>query len=326
MESVNPIKEENLKLLRGILRKERSATKSRLAELSGLSVVTVQSLTKTLLKSGEIRQDDIVQPQLGRPAVSYRFNEKARLALVIYMYEKKLKDTAAFLVCNLYGECMERTEQSFTEIAMDSYNGIIELMLAKYPKIEIIAFGMPIEEIGGKIVISDYKSLRNANFAAYIRDRYGVEVFLENDINAATYGYCKRNGFTENTSAAGIYMPSKYPPGAGLCQNGEIMKGRNGLAGEIMYLPFDVDWQTFEYNQAQVEDFLIKTVKVLMCIYNPDKIVLYCEQIEKDVIAKLKSSSNSPIEDIMLPDIEVKKELKGDFEMGMISLALKKIL
>ena len=104
------------------------------------------------------------------------------------------------------------------------------------------------------------------------------------------------------------------------------MKGRNGLAGEIMYLPFDVDWQTFDYNQTQVEDFLIKTVKVLMCIYNPDKIVLYCEQIEKDVIAKLKSCSNSPIEAIMLPDIEMKKELKGDFEMGMISLALKKIL
>jgi len=326
VESVNPIKEENLKLLKSILRQERSATKSRLAGLSGLSVVTVQSLTKTLLESGEIQEDNIVQPQLGRPAVSYRFNEKAKLALVIYMYEKQAKDTATFIVCNLYGECMERKEESFTKITMDSCNVIIESLLAKYPNIQVIAFGMPVEEIDGEIVISDYKSLQNINFASYIHDRYGVEVFLENDINAATYGYCKKNHLMENTSAAGIYMPTKYPPGAGICQSGEIIKGRNGLAGEIKYLPFDIDWQTFDYDQAAIENFLIKTVKVLMCIYNPDKIVLYCEQINKDIVVKLENSTNSHIEVIMLPDIEVKKELKEDFETGMISLALKKLL
>jgi len=326
VESVNPIKEENLKLLKRIIRKERSATKSRLAQLSGLSVVTVQSLTGTLLASGEIEEDSIVQPELGRPAVSYRFNQRAKLALVIYMYEKNTKDTAAFLVCDLYGACLERKEESFAKISLDSFDAAIESLITGYPDIAVIAVGMPVEEIGGKIVVSDYESLLNINFASYIQDRFGVDVFLENDINAATYGYCRRNQLMENTSAAGIYMPVKYPPGAGICQNGEIKKGRNGLAGEIKYLPFDINWETFAYNPEAIEEFLIKAVKVFMCIYNPDRIVLFCEQISKDFAAKLENSCPSDIEGIMMPDIEIKTDLREDFEEGMISLALNRIL
>lgn len=326
MESVNPIKEENLKLLKRIIRQEQSATKSRLAELSGLSVVTVQSLTSTLLASGEIEKDSVVQPQLGRPAVSYRFNQTAKLALVIYMCEKNTKDTATFLVCDLYGAYLERKEESFVKISLDSFNTVIESLIAGYPNIKIIAFGMPVEEIGGRIVVSDYESLLNINFASYIQDKFGVDVFIENDINAAAYGYSKRNLLMENTSAVGIYMPAKYPPGAGICQNGEIKKGRNGLAGEIKYLPFDINWETFAYDPEAIEDFLIKAVKVFMCIYNPDRIVLFCELISKDFAAKLKNSCLSNIEGIMLPDIDVKTDLREDFEAGMISLALNRIL
>lgn len=323
---VNPIKEENLKLLRTLLRQERTATKSRLAELSGLSVVTVQSLTKALLDAGEVYEDSVVQPMLGRPAASFRYNETAALALVIYMYEKNTRDTTAFLVCNLYGECIDRKETSFAEIARDSFDTDIESMLAKYPQIKVIAFGMPGEEIDGEIVISDCKALLHTNFAAYIRGRFGVDVFLENDINAAVFGYCMRNRLTESTSAAGIYMPSKYPPGSGICQNGRILKGRNGLAGEIMYLPLGIDWRTFDYSRAAVEDFLIRTIKIFMCINNPDRIVLYCEQMDADFAVKLRESCRTRIETIMLPDLEIKKELKDDFELGMISLALEKIL
>lgn len=45
----NLIKDENLKVLRRVLRKERETTKLQLAEKTGLSVVTIRSLIKTLL-------------------------------------------------------------------------------------------------------------------------------------------------------------------------------------------------------------------------------------------------------------------------------------
>ena len=91
----NLIKEKNLQKLRKALRQEKTATKSRLAELTGISVVTIQSLLQILIENGEAKEDEIVQPQLGRPAVSYRFCECAELMLVIFLLEKDKKDTAA---------------------------------------------------------------------------------------------------------------------------------------------------------------------------------------------------------------------------------------
>ena len=137
----NLIKDENLKVLRRVLRKEREATKPQLAEKTGLSVVTIQSLIKTLVENGEVLEGEIVQPRLGRPAVTYRFHERARLALIIFMYEKNGKDTAVCEVCDLYGTSIERMEKKLKDISEESYDDMIEEMLGKYPEIMIIALG-----------------------------------------------------------------------------------------------------------------------------------------------------------------------------------------
>ena len=78
----NLIKDENLKVLRRVLRKEREATKPQLAKKTDLSVVPIQSLIKTLVEHSAVLEGEMVQPKLGRPAITYRFHERARLASV----------------------------------------------------------------------------------------------------------------------------------------------------------------------------------------------------------------------------------------------------
>lgn len=326
MESGNLIQQGNLNLLRSLLRTEHTATKPKLAQLSGLSVVTVQSLIKILLQSGEITQNEIVQPRLGRPAVSYCFNERARLGLVIFMYEKNGKDTAKFLVCDLYGQCVEQAEQTFERVTAESYDCQIAAILKKYENIEVIVFGMPVQEVHGEIVISDYPNLRSVNFAERIHAKTGRKVIVENDMNAAVLGYCRQNRIEENSIVIGIYMPSKYPPGAGIYCNGMLVKGRNGLAGEIKYLPLGVDWDTFDYDRQKTEDYLMKAIQVFLCTYNPDKVVVYWEQNGRDIEQKLKESCRSAAEHEMLPQIEKKNSITQDIESGVIALALKQIL
>lgn len=52
--------------------------------------------------------------------------------------------------------------------------------------------------------------------------------------------------------------------------NGRILRGKNGLAGEIKYLPFDVDWDRFDYDPERLEAFMMKTIQAFQCIFNPD--------------------------------------------------------
>lgn len=324
--SGNLIKDENLKLLRDVLRKEKEATKSQLAEKTGLSVVTIQSLMKTLLTQGEAVEGEVVQPKLGRPAATYRFNEKVRLALVIYMYEKDRIDTVVYQICDLYGNCIEKMEESLPEVTKDSYDAVIETMITKYPSICIIALGLPAVAWDGVILASDYPKLLEVNLGGYLQEKFERQVLIENDINAAVFGYAALTEENQIGCTAGIYMPTKYPPGAGICLDGKVQSGRNGLIGEIKMLLPRIDWENFSYEKEVVEDFLLQAMRALFCCYNPDRLVLYSEIIDEDLLRKLEENCKDSIERMLIPEIEIKKGLKEDFAAGMIQLALREIL
>lgn len=322
----NLIKENNLRLLRSALRNERTATKSRLSELTGISVVTVQSLLDTLLALGEVQEDKIIRPQLGRPAVSYRFAERARLALVICMFEKEREDVAAYSVVDLYGNCIEQREEVCPDVWPDYFYETIKIWMEKYPEIEQIGLGLPGSQVHDTLVVSDYKALLGIDLSSYLHDRLGVPVMIENDMNAATYGFCVSHGVTEEECVVGIYMPDKYPPGAGICLKGEIIKGRNGLAGEIKYLPTGIDWNHFSYEQKAVEAFLVTASRFLLCAYNPDVLVIYGSYVDGAFAESLQEALVTDVERMMMPEIKIRPTLDEDFQTGMFHLALSEIL
>ncbi len=323
----NLIKETNLKKLRQILREQRILTKSQLAELSGLSVVTIQSLIKTLLDNGEITEDAIVQPQLGRPAATFRYNANHRLALTVNMYEADGQDTAEYTVYNLCGEVLDRHLEQLPTVTLESFHGAIDGLISSYPAISVIGFGMPAEEIEGRLVISDYELLKNTELAAYYEARCHIPVFVENDINAALLGYCVNQHYPagQDFYTAAIYLPTKYPAGASLCHNYQILKGRNGLAGELKYLPLDIDWTAFPYPPKALEDIALKVMQVIISIYNPDRIILYSESLTPVIGERLKALYPTTTDKILIPEIELYQSMDEDLGVGLLQMALERI-
>lgn len=323
----NLIKETNLKKLRQILREQRILTKSQLAELSGLSVVTIQSLMKTLLDNGEITEDATVQPQLGRPAASFRYNASHRLALIVNMYESDGQDTAEYTVYNLCGEVLDRHLETIPTVTLESFHNAIDGLISSYPAISVIGFGMPAEEMEGRLVISDYKFLQNTELAAYYETRCHLPVFVENDINAALLGYCVSQHYPagQDFYNAAIYLPTKYPAGASLCHNYQILKGRNGLAGELKYLPLDIDWTAIPYTPKALEDIALKVMQVLISIYNPDRIILYSESLTPAIGERLKALYPTTTDQIFIPEVELYRSMKEDLDLGLIQSALEKL-
>lgn len=320
--NTNLQKEINLNKLRNAFKLKKIASKPQLAEQTGLSVVTINSLVSILVENGEVIEDVIMPSNGGRPATSYKFNNEFSLALVIYMYEQNSKDTVFICVSDLYGEIVDKIEKKMTEIKKDSFDSLIEKMLLKYPNIKVISFGMPGEEVNGRLLISDYKELKDQYFTTYIKEKFNLPVLFENDINAAIEGYCCSHGGTKSQCVIGIYFPSKYPPGAGIYINGGIYKGRNGLAGEIKYLPLGVDWENFSFDKVQMKEIILKTLLAFSCMYNPDIIVLYGDEISDNIISEFKGKCSSEIEKIMIPEIIISKELNHDFEIGIKQIAL----
>lgn len=321
--NANLVKEINLNMMRNVLKSGKIATKPKSAELTGLSVVTVNSLINILVTNGEVIEDVTLPSNGGRPAVAFRFNSEYSLVLIIYMHEQNKEDTAFVCISNLYGEVIEKNEKTMIQVENNSFNYLIEEMILKYPNIKVISFGMPGVEVDGRLLISDYKELRNQCFTSYIQEKFQLPVIFENGINAAVEGYCYSNGVPEEQCVIGIYFPRKYPLGAGIYINGNIYKGRSGLAGEIKYLPLEIDWENFDYNRGQMKEIIIKTVLSFNCMYNPDIIVLYGEEIGESIIGEIKRRCNSEIEKIMIPEIVISKKFNYDFEIGVKQIALK---
>lgn len=323
---INLIKKNNIDMVLDALKRCRTATKPYLAEQTGISLVTVNSLIKDLLKSGEVLEDVVIQPQLGRPTATYKYNAEHKLGLLIFMHEVKGEDIANFVIINLYGEKIEETKKVLGNISKQSFDTSIQEILDRHHNIEVIGFGLPGVEVNGKLKVSDYVCLLDVEFTAYIQEKFNRTVFIENDINAATIGYCCKDTEINNECVIGLYFPSKYPPGAGICRKGELVKGKDGLAGEIRYLPLDIDWNDFNYQEDKINHVILAVIRIFMCLYNPEKIVIYKEKNEFNYINELERTCMSNIEKILIPEVIISNTLNTDFEKGMICLALGQLV
>ena len=324
--NINLIKEANLNTLRGALREAATATKPQLAQLTGLSVVTVNSLISLLVKSGEVLPDTLLNSDGGRPPASFRYNSRHRLALVIYMHEVQGKDTAFYRVIDLRGQVVEQSQTALSNVTVESFDTEIERYIEKYPQIQILCFGIPGEEVNYRLIISDYPNMRNESLTRHGEEKFKRPVLVENDVNAAIMGHCKNRGIDNNQCVIGLYFPDKYPPGAGICMNGDIWRGRNGLAGEIKFLPLGIQWDTFDYNPLVLKENVVKTIQAFSCILNPDRIVLYGNGCDETLLPLLQSCFTSSPEEMLFPEILFANSISSDFEAGIIHLALKRIL
>lgn len=323
--SNNIIKETNLNIIRNEMKKAKMATKPQLAELTKISLVTVNALMKELIETSEVIEDSVIQPQLGRPATLYKYNAEYSLALVIYMYEKNKMDVVNFSVCNLYGEVINTLHNEIESITLEKIDLIISNLLNQYPNIKTIGFGVPGVEVDDRLIISDYAVFQDTKLSCYIEDKFKKPVFVENDVNAAVVGYCYNHLEQKDKCVIGLYFPSKYAPGAGIYINGRLVKGCKGLAGEIKFLPLGINWDTFDHEIEKVNDVIVKVMKTFMCLYNPDTIVLYQEKSECDYLSKLHDICATSMEKMMIPEIIVSDKLNNDFENGMICLALERL-
>jgi predicted NBD/HSP70 family sugar kinase len=317
------MREINLHMLRKMMKLHNFATKPQLAELTGLSVVTVNSLIKTLLENGEVFEDETVPSNGGRPAVTYRLNSEYALTLVIYMHEVEGKDTAFISIDNLLGKSIESEKKILQQIQLDDFDEIIEKYITKYPQIKAIICGMPGVEVNGRLIIMDYEYLLNKDFAEHIKNRFNLPIVFENDINAAVAGYCYSHTIHEDACVIGLYFPRNYPPGAGIFLNGKLYKGRDGIAGEIKYLPLDINWTEVRAESFPIREIAQKMILTVTSLYNPDQVVLYGEVFSESMVDEILLMCKKHIEDSLLPRIIVAKNFNEDFATGIRQIALK---
>lgn len=322
--NANLMKEINLNNLRRVMSQVGVATKPQLAAMTGLSVVTINSLVKELLDCGELLEDKTVPSNGGRPAVTYRFNYDFSLALVLHVNEKLGLDVVFASVVNLQEEVLLREEHAIQVFDLNRFFGMIDRILSIYPSIKAIGIGIPGQTINGIVAVTSHEELQGVSLIEEVQNKFGLPVMLENDVNAAISGYCNKEQLGENQIVLGVYFPEKYEPGMGIFLDGRIVKGKNGMAGEIKFLPMEIDWKK-RFATAEFVDIICKFIHALNAVLAPDQIVIYRENLEESTLLRAWETYMSAYKFPSLPEISVSDSFYKDFEDGMKWLTLQEL-
>lgn len=317
------MKELNKRQLRRILRQCKEATKPELADRTGLSVVTINSLLEDLLKTGEVVQAGLAPSGGGRPSTRYQYRPDYRYAVLLYGHQSEGRNLMHLAVVNLMGECVWRKEEYFDEILVESFEAVLDDVIGRFPEIGLLAFGLPGEVVDDVVTIHDYQALVGPEFMAHYKGRYHLPVVFENDINAMTYGAC-REGDVEKATVAGIYLPRIYPPGAGLVIQGKIYYGTSHCAGELAGLPVPVSWDSLDYGR---ENDVLENLKLLTAVYGftvaPETLIFYGDFFTEELQEQLRAYSGRLLEGKFHMDLIFAENLERDYEEGMKRLALE---
>lgn len=322
--NANLMKEINLNNVRQVMKRAGTATKPQLASLTKLSVVTVNSLVKELLESNEIVEDHTAVSGGGRPALTYRFNYDHSQALVIYLKENQGKRVASAAVINLENRIVSQNEYVLPAFEQKYFAEIIRGFLIDCPQVKVIGMGIPGQIVNGRIVVASHHELQGAPLIEELEQQFQLPVMVENDVNAAVFGYQASRGEAEGQCITGIYFPKKYPPGMGIYLNGNIIRGKNGMAGEIKFLPQRIDWYT-EMSENVLLEAACRIIQSVNAVLAPDQIVIYQEMTGAERWNDFWNGYQAQEPMPHYPEVILSHTFQADYEAGMRMLTLQKL-
>lgn len=322
--SASLMKQMNLNMIRRVMKQIGTGTKPQLANKTGLSVVTINSLVKHLVDSGELFEDKIQVSRGGRPALTYRFNYNYSLALVLHMVEEQGEDVIKASVVNLNEDILKQERSVYQEFNSSIVFQCIDPLLEQFEAIKVIGIGIPGQSVDGVITVTSHKPLYGVRLTEQLESAYGLPVIIENDVNAAISGYAYREQVPDDQCIVGIYFPEKYPPGMGTYLNGGIIKGKNGMAGEIKYLPIDIDWSK-PIDAGAFNEIACRIMQSVNAVLAPDTIVIYKEHIDQEAFLTEWNSYLISHAIPTCPEVVLEPSVARDYADGLKWLALNEL-
>jgi len=326
------VRELNMEKIRHCLKKRDDSTKLELSEKTGLSVATCGNLLREMLKTEEVYEIAPAESTGGRPSKRFIYNSNYKLICCIYLRKEGEKNSIIVHVSNLIGENIDNISYDFEDIMMSDLDFVIDLILKKYPKISVIALGVPGVVNNGQLGYCDFKLMTGKDIISTLSEKYKVTFIVENDVNTAAFGYYQKCGETSRENLVYIYFPTGGCPGSGIVINGKIFHGYSNFAGEIWNLPFIYHLNKEELMQGNKEEFsesfsefVSQLILSFTCVINPKTVVLSALFLSEQHKISLKDKLERVHFRNFLPDVYYEKDFHDSYVEGLKALALEQL-
>lgn len=319
MTKVTELKSDNIHSIRTCFYNGNIWTKNELAKQTGLSLAATTNILQFLVKGQEIKFVGEAKSTGGRKSKQYILNKDYGHIVTLVLKRDAINYYFSVESCNLLGEILDsRLIVSKTGTVNDLLEILNDFLKNDY-KITILALSVPGVCNDGKISICDFDELNNTNLKEILKEKLGLKVVIENDVNIASIGFS--NHYPDTPNLVLMYQPKVKYIGCGIIIDHKLCRGFTNFAGELSYLPYMTHFQQDRMLQNEPNDLLLKQLVTICCVINPELIGICSDAF--DLFDKSELNRYLPREH--WPKIVDIKNLDYYICKGLFSLAINKL-
>ncbi len=221
-------------------------SRASIAKQTGLSKQTVSEIALKLEDGGWIRKHGRTSGHVGRTATTYDVVREAACISTADLGGTYAKAAIADLAGNIINEVTEPTDRRggvhVAEQIARLCNEAAARRAIEFKRVRLAVVGVagvPDSASGRVKLAPNIQGLDAIDFRAALSDRLGLPVHLENDVNLAILGEHWNGRGSEDDDLVFIALGTGI--GAGIMVGGNLVRGAEGAAGEIAYLPIGAD-------------------------------------------------------------------------------------
>ena len=239
-------RQQSVRLVVERLLRDRSVSRAEIARSTGLSKQTISEVMRDLERDGWVHEDGQIQGNVGRSAVTYALRPDAAFVLGIDLGGTKLHVALADLHGVTVSENIEATASDGGSAVVTQIGRMTDALLqragvsAQHLRGGVMGSPGIVDPASGGIVIApNIAGLDSLDVRAALRERLGIDIAIENDVNLAAIGEHWRGNSRKARTFAFIAVGTGI--GMGLFADGHLIRGARGAAGEVAYLPLGGD-------------------------------------------------------------------------------------
>lgn len=310
-------RQQNLQTILNLLDENPRLSAKQLANLTGLSIVSINKLLDVIISKSSIIATDSLDTR-GRRAKVYKLNYAATSLGIVELLEIDQKMTAIYFLTDLAGHIKSKTVAHTEMTSLEQLMTFIKTQVAKQVPARIVV-GFPGAELNGYLQTSDIKNLHDINLAQMIQTATDISTTIVNDANASTYGAAHE--LRENNNiAVGIYFPHHLGLGVGIVINNQLINGADGLAGEVQYSTIASDLNATEKIIAYVQN--------IVSFLNPNLIIVYTEKLNLSAVQKesIKETLKKKLPIFKNYRLDFDRSFENDYLTGLSTIGRQNLL
>lgn len=230
-----------------VLLEHGPTSRVHVAEVTGLSKPTVNSLVQDLIEAGLVRRDGKTSGSVGRSATLFTVDVDSRLVIGVDLGGTKVKAGIANLTGEILAEQVEPTDRHGGRSVLSQIGRICRELVsriddASWSSVQAVGLSAPgvfHPETGRVDLAFNIPRWGDLDLGKELDELLDIEVIIDNDVNLATIGEQWRGLGSQTDDFAFIAIGTGI--GMGLVVNGELVHGARRAAGEISYLPIGAD-------------------------------------------------------------------------------------